>query len=130
MLNWSWSLPAWPFRAGLRWKEDLAKLRPLTRQVFWTYAGYIWATNLSFGLLSASWPQLLLDRSPLATGVCSFIALYWGARVVIQFAYFDRSDAPKGWFFVMGEGVLVILFLSLTIIYCGLAVRASGILPP
>ena len=36
----------------LRWPEDLARLRPLTRQVFWTYAGYIWATNLSFGLIS------------------------------------------------------------------------------
>ena len=33
---------------ALRWPEDLAKLRPLTRQVFWTYAGYIWATNLAF----------------------------------------------------------------------------------
>ena len=37
----------------LRWPEDVARLRPLTRQVFWTYAGYIWATNLSFGLVSA-----------------------------------------------------------------------------
>src|SRR5438552_3933801 len=36
----------------LRWREDTAKLRPLTRPVFWTYAGYIWATNLSFGLQS------------------------------------------------------------------------------
>ena len=24
----------------LRWSEQLAKVRPLTRQVFWTYAGY------------------------------------------------------------------------------------------
>lgn len=26
----------------LHWKEDTARLRPLTRQVFWTYALYIW----------------------------------------------------------------------------------------
>jgi len=25
----------------LRWREETAKLRPLTRQVFWTYAIYI-----------------------------------------------------------------------------------------
>ena len=63
----------------LRWPEDLARLRPLTRQVFWTYAGYIWATNLAFGLVSAFAPGWLLDRTPLAGAVCGFIATYWGA---------------------------------------------------
>jgi hypothetical protein len=121
----SLSIPRW-----LGWNEDLAKLRTLTRQVFWTYAGYNLATNLSFGLLSTFWPELLLDRSPLASAVCIFIALYWGARIVIQFAYFDRRDAPKGWFFVVGEGVLVTLFVGLTIIYGGLACRALGDLGP
>ncbi len=119
----SLAIPRW-----LNWKGDLAKLRPLTRQVFWTYAAYIWVTNLCFGLVSTFSPQLLLDRSPLAGLVCGFIALYWGARVVIQFAYFDRTDAPKGWFFVLGEAVLVTLFASLTIVYGGTAARALGAL--
>ena len=48
----------------LRWGDDLAKLRPLTRQVFWTYAAYIWATNICFGVVSAFAPHWLLDRSP------------------------------------------------------------------
>jgi hypothetical protein len=110
----------------LEWTADLAKLRPLTRQVFWTYAGYIWVTNLSFGLLSTVTPELLLDRKPLAGFVCGFIAVYWGARLVIQFVYFDRTDVPKGWFFVMGETALVTLFASLTVLYGGLVVRAFG----
>jgi hypothetical protein len=112
----------------LHWKHDLATFRPLTRQVFWTYAAYIWTTNLSFGLISTFSPQLLLDRSPLASAVCVFIALYWGARVVIQFVYFDRTDAPKGWFFVAGEVVLVTLFAVLTIVYSGLVARSFGAL--
>jgi hypothetical protein len=49
---------------------------------------------------------------------------------VIQFAYFDRTDAPKGWFFVLGEGVLVILFVSLTIVYSTLVARSFGALGP
>ena len=112
----------------LNWKGDLAKLRPLNRQVFWTYAAYIWVTNLSFGLVSTMTPQLLLDRSPLAGFVCSFIAVYWAARVVIQFGYFDRTDAPKGRFFVLGERALVTLFVGLTIVYGGLVARALGAL--
>ncbi len=110
----------------LGWRGDLAKLRPLTRQVFWTYAGYIWVTNLSFGLLSTMAPRLLLDRSPLAGFVCGFIAVYWAARVVIQFAYFDRTEVPEGLFFVVGETALVTLFASLTIVYGGLVARACG----
>ena len=62
----------------LRWPEDVARLRPLTRQLFWTYAGYIWATNLSFGLISTFAPGWLLDGTPLTGAVCGFIATYWG----------------------------------------------------
>lgn len=108
----------------LRWPDDLARLRPLTRQVFWTYAGYIWATNLSFGLVSALAPGWLLDGTPLAGAVCGYIAAYWGARVVIQFVYFDRSDAPKGPLYTLAEAALVALFVGLTCVYGGLAVRA------
>jgi hypothetical protein len=114
----------------LRWSEDLARLRPLTRQIFWTYAGYIWATNLAFGLVSTFAPGWLLDRTPLAGAVCGFIATYWGARLVIQFAYFDRSDAPKGPLFAVGEAVLVGLFVLLTVVYGSLALRAFGMLSP
>jgi hypothetical protein len=101
----------------LRWAEETARLRPLTRQVFWTYAGYIWATNFCFGLLSALAPQWLLDRTPLAGVVCGFIAAYWGARLVIQFVYFDRSDAPSGLWVRGAEAALVGLFVFLTAVY-------------
>src|SRR5437899_1148525 len=79
----------------LRWREETAKLRPLTRQVFWTYAIYIWATNLSFGLVSTFAPHWLLDGSGLAGAVTGFITAYWAGRLLIQFTYFDRSDAPS-----------------------------------
>ena len=101
----------------LRWREETAKLRPLTRQVFWTYAGYIWATNLCFGLVSVLMPAALLDRSALATAVTAYIAAYWAARLVIQFVYFDRSDVPSGLPFTLAEAALVALFLSLTLVY-------------
>src|SRR5262245_9581161 len=100
----------------LRWGEETAKLRPLTRQVFWTYAGYIWFTNLCFGLVSLA-PAWLLDRSPLAACVTGFIAAYWAARVLIQFVYFDRSDAPPGLAVRLAEAGLVGLFVYLTLVY-------------
>jgi hypothetical protein len=101
----------------LGWRDDTRKLKTLTRQVFWTYAGYIWATNVAFGLVSTLAPGALLDGSTLARAVDAYIAVYWGARVLIQFFYFDRSAAPPGAFFKVAEWALVGLFVFLTAAY-------------
>ena len=87
----------------LHWSEEVARLRPLTRNVVTTYAGYILGMNTAFGLLSTLRPDWLLDRSGLATAVTGFIAVYWGARLVLQFAYYDRRDAPPGIRFRLAE---------------------------
>lgn len=108
----------------LGWSEDLKDLKSLLRQMFWTYAGYIWATNLSFGLISFFGPDLILDHSPLATCVCGFMFAYWFARVVIQWTYFDISDLPKGLFHSVARWILEILFIALTGVY-GLAVYVN-----
>ncbi len=113
----------------LKWPDDTAKLRPLTRQVFWTYAGYIWATNLSFALLSIISPASLSDGTFLATAVSLYITLYWLARIIIQFTYFDRSDAPKGPLFTLAECLLVTLFTALTSVY-GWALFTNGTASP
>jgi hypothetical protein len=97
---------------------DTAKLRPLTRQVFWTYAVYIWCTNLAFGLVSLR-PAWLLDRSPLAACLTGFISAYWLGRVLIQFFYFDRSDGPPGLPTRLAEAALVGLFIYLSLVYAG-----------
>ena len=101
----------------LNWGEETSKLRPLTRQVFWTYAGYIWVTNLSFALISMISPASLTDKSFLAIAVTIYIFVYWLARVIIQFTWFDRSDAPKGLHYSIAEALLVGLFVGLTSVY-------------
>ena len=108
----------------LGWSQETRKLRPLTRQVFWTYAGYICVSNLCFGLLSVCQPDSLLSETPLAGAVTGFIALWWAARVVIQFTYFDRSDAPQGTWYTIAEIALVLLFVVLTLVY-GIAAYAN-----
>jgi hypothetical protein len=105
----------------LGWREELARVRPLTRQVFWTYAAYIWCTNLAFGLLTALAPESLWEGRLLTVAVTAFIALYWGARVAVQFLYFDRTGLPSGRWGRLGEAALIGLFLYLTGIYGFLA---------
>jgi hypothetical protein len=100
----------------LHWREETARLLRLTRQVFWVYAGYIFSTNLAFGLLATLAPATLIDRSPLAAAVAGFIAVYWLARVGVQFAVYDRSAASRP-LFVVAEILYVLAFLYLGIVY-------------
>ena len=104
----------------LGWKEQTAKLDGLTRQVFWTYAGYILGTNLFFGLLSTFGAHWLIDGSGLARAVCGFIAAYWGVRIVLQFAAYRRHE-PKGRQFAAAKYLLLTAFAYCTGIYGAVA---------
>lgn len=109
----------------LGWREDTAQLQPLTRHVFWTYAAYIFATNLFFAGTSMFAPGLLADGSPLARLVCGFITAYWGGRVLIQvFAY--RGARPPGRFYLLAELAFLLAFVFLTAVY-GTAALAGGL---
>lgn len=101
----------------LDWAKDTKRMRPIVRQLFHTYAVYIWATNLLMGLLSCFHPEWLLDGAPLARAVAGYITLYWGARLLIQFFYYDRSERPPGFQWALAEWSLVGLFACLTAIY-------------
>lgn len=123
--NFGLALGSLAIPSVLNWTRDLEKLRPLMRQIFRTYSVYIWATNLSFGLLSFFRPDWLLDGSPLARAVAGYIAVYWGARVLIQFFYYDRTERPQGFHWLMAEWSLVLLFIYLTGVYGHIAVTGG-----
>jgi hypothetical protein len=101
----------------LQWRKHLKGLQPLLRQMFWTYAGYILATNFSFGLISTCASTELINCSVLAKGVTLFISIYWLTRIALQFLYFDKSDVPKGWVYTLGEIALVLVFAIFTLTY-------------
>ncbi|MES2274823.1 MAG: hypothetical protein V4592_02295 [Bacteroidota bacterium] len=101
----------------LNWKAELAKVQPLIKQMFWTYATYILVINLCFGLVSVFARVDLTNGSRLATLVTSFISVYWISRVLIQFLYFDRTYFPTGKWHRLREAVLVTLFVFLSIVY-------------
>jgi len=101
--------------SALGWREDAAKLKPINRQIFYTYAGYILTINLLFGLVATFGATWLVDRTPLAACVTGFIAAYWGVRVTLQFVYYDRKSTPKGLKFTLGEISFVALFAAFTV---------------
>jgi len=101
----------------LNWRPELAKVQPLIKQMFWTYAAYILVINLCFGLLSVFDFTELINGSELATLITGFIAVYWLSRVLIQFFYFDRANFPAGKWNKVAEVLLVSLFVFLSVVY-------------
>lgn len=101
----------------LNWKSSLSALPVLIRQIFWTYAGYILCINLFFGIISILHADELLAGTGLSKALLILITLYWFSRVGIQFVYFDRSQVPKKFIYVLGEIMLVTLFIMFAIVY-------------
>lgn len=101
----------------LNWKKELLPVSTIIRQMFWTYAGYILVINFSFGLVSVFGADELVAKTFLAKCITVYIFLYWLARVMIQFFYFDTKSAPRGWIYKAGEIGLNSLFVFLSLVY-------------
>jgi hypothetical protein len=108
----------------LNWRQELMSVSPLTRSLFWTYAGYTLGIHLCFAAISILAPHELAGGGVLATAVTGFIALYWGVRLVGQFAWYDRAIVGDRMLFRVAEIGLVALFATLTLIYSAAALRS------
>jgi UDP-N-acetylmuramyl pentapeptide phosphotransferase/UDP-N-acetylglucosamine-1-phosphate transferase len=85
--------------AKLHYRENLAKVSPIVRQIFTVHSIYIVLVLIGFGLICLLFPDDLSGTSALGKFVCGFLALFWGLRVVLQFAYYDgavKKEHPLG----------------------------------
>lgn len=105
-------LPEW-----LNWRAETAKLEPVTRQIFWIYAGYIFTTNLFIGFVTVGFAGELITRTALATALTGFMFLYWAVRLFLQLFVIDKTAAPVGLMFRVGDWALTFLFVFFTTVY-------------
>src|SRR6185436_4146532 len=103
-----------PFR--MNWRTELQSLSRLHRQMYWVYGGYVVLSILAFALLSLFNARELAGGGALARGLCLYVAIFWGVRVVLQ-AIFDVREHLTAWWLKAGYAVLTLLFASFTIIY-------------
>lgn len=109
-----------PFR--LDWKRELAPLSRLHRQMYWTYGGYVVLAIIAFALLSLGHAPALAAGSPLARGVCGYLAVFWGVRLGLQ-AVFNVREHLSTWWLRLGYRALTALFAAFTLIYGWAALR-------
>lgn len=109
-----------PFR--LNWKTELSGLSPLHRQMYWVYGGYVVLAIVAFGFISLFNAHELASGGGLARGVCGYIAVFWGVRLVLQ-GVFDVKEHLTAWWLRVGYHILTALFVSFTLIYAYAALR-------
>ncbi len=101
----------------LNWSGGLACLMPLLRQMFWTYAIYISMMHVFFGIVSLFAAGELVSGGFITTSMCVLMFVWWFARILIQFFYFDKTGLPVTRLNQCAEVALVLLFAFLSLVY-------------
>ena len=114
---------------ALGWKEKLAGLAPLMRELWWTYSIYVWSSHVFFAVLALGFSDWLMGRSGAAMAICSFMLLWWAVRLWLQFFGFDLSEIEGSVFNRVAKHLLTTLFIGLVILYASLLCWNAGGLP-
>ena len=101
----------------LDWRTNLATLPPFLRRLFWVYGCFIVLVIISFGVLTLLHPDELASGRALPRSVCAMIALFWLARLGVQFFVFDARPFLTTPFLRLGYHGLTLLFTALVFIY-------------
>jgi hypothetical protein len=108
----------------LNWKVELASLHPFLRRLFWVYGVFIVLTVIGFGTISLLCATELANGTQLARSFCGFVAVFWLARLAVQFFVFDARPFLTHWFFKAGYQGLTVLFFALVAIYAWVSLRS------
>ena len=109
-----------PFR--MNWKTELSGLSRLHRQMYWVYGGYVVLAIVAFGFISVLNAKEMASGGGLARGLCAYIAVFWGVRLVLQ-GVFDVKEHLTAWWLKAGYHALTALFIGFTLIYGYAALR-------
>ena len=101
----------------LDWRTNLAALQPFLRKLFWVYGAFIVLVIIAFATLTFLHADMMATREPVARSLCAFIAIFWAARCVVQFAIFDPRPFLTNWFYRLGYHALSIIFAFLVFVY-------------
>lgn len=101
----------------LEWRRHLATLPPLLRQLFWVYGSFIVLVIVSFGTISLTNAAALASGAPLPRSLCAMIAVFWAARLAVQWFVFDATPFLTNPLLKLGYHTLTLAFVALTLIY-------------
>jgi hypothetical protein len=115
---------------ALNWREKLRGLDPFMRHLFWVYAGFVWGVNVMFGLIAVAHAHTLVSGQPLARWMCGFVALYWLARLAVQWLVFDVRTVATRWWEMAGYHALTAAFIFFVVVFgCSALFLPTEVMP-
>ncbi len=99
------------------WRGNLRGVDPFLRKLFWVYGVFIVMVIIAFGVLTLRHAPAMAAGEPLARWVCGVIALFWAARLFVQWAVFDPERFLTRWWLRAGYHALTLAFLYLVAVY-------------
>jgi len=106
----------------LQWRDSLAGLPRLHRQLYWIYGGYVVLGIVFNGVVTIVNADALAEGSMLARCVCGYVAIFWGIRLSLQ-TVLDVKGFLTEWWLAAGYHLLTVLFASFTLIFGYAALR-------
>lgn len=111
---------------ALGWREKLAGLTPLMRELWWTYSIYVWSSHVFFAILALGFGDWLMGGSSAAMAMCAFMLLWWAVRLWLQFFGFDLSEIERTVANRVAKHLLTLLFIGLVVLYASLLSWNAG----
>lgn len=108
---------------ALDWKTHLAPLHPFLRTLFWVYGAFIVLTIAGMGTLTLLHVHAMAVGEPVARSLAAFIAIFWTARLGVQFFVFDATEFLTTRWRRFGYHVLTLAFIAQALVYIFAAVR-------
>lgn len=71
----------------LRYRENLAQMSPMVREIFLVHSGYIVLVLIAFGTISLVFAPDLAGGNRLGRFLSAFLAVFWLLRIPVQLAY-------------------------------------------
>lgn len=102
---------------ALDWKRHLAPLPPFLRTLFWVYGAFIVMTIGALGTLTLLHSRDMAASEPVAHSLAAFIAIFWGARLLVQFFVFDASEFLTTRWRKLGYHTLTVAFVAQITVY-------------
>lgn len=103
-----------PFR--LRWREALRTLPRLHQQMFLIYSGYIVLAIVGLSAITLTCASDLAAGTTLARAFCTYVAVFWGVRLMLQ-GFFDARPYLTTWWLRGGYHLLTVLFIAITTVF-------------
>ena len=105
------------FGPRFQWKEELARISLLNRQIFYVHTFFIALVVVMLGVLACFYTRELLAPTHLARIILSGMVFFWSCRLLIQFFGYDASLWKGNRFHTRIHILLSVFWIYLVIVF-------------